>query len=174
MAAVLRCYPARWRGRHGDEAAELATLLMRDGTPARSIAWNYLTGAARGPAGLAPGPEGGRGGGCPAGGRGGLGLPLALSYSPAAGAASVTRGPARGSGAEQARAARRLEEMLRSGCLIGEPAAQARAQLRAAHARVTWHGTGFVAAARAGERSGPFVASVFLSPRRPAGHGQGC
>ena len=42
----LRCYPQRWRTRHGEEAAELATLLMRDGTPARSIAWSYLKGAA--------------------------------------------------------------------------------------------------------------------------------
>jgi hypothetical protein len=45
--AVLRCYPARWRRRHGDEAAELAALLIRDGTPAGSIAWSYLAGAAR-------------------------------------------------------------------------------------------------------------------------------
>ena len=47
VRAVLRCYPARWRRRHGEEAAELAALLIRDGTPARSIAWSYLTGAAR-------------------------------------------------------------------------------------------------------------------------------
>jgi hypothetical protein len=44
---VLRCYPARWRRRHGDEAVELAALLIRDGTPAGSIAWSYLAGAAR-------------------------------------------------------------------------------------------------------------------------------
>jgi hypothetical protein len=44
---VLRCYPARWRRRHGDEAAELAQLLIRDGTPAGSIACSYLAGAAR-------------------------------------------------------------------------------------------------------------------------------
>jgi hypothetical protein len=47
VQAVLRCYPARWRRRHGDEAAELAALLIRDGTPAGSIAWSYLVGAAR-------------------------------------------------------------------------------------------------------------------------------
>ena len=47
VETVLRCYPARWRRRHGEEAAELAALLMRDGTPAGSIAWNYLIGAAR-------------------------------------------------------------------------------------------------------------------------------
>jgi hypothetical protein len=47
VETVLRCYPARWRRRHGEEAAELATLLIRDGTPAVSVAWSYLTGAAR-------------------------------------------------------------------------------------------------------------------------------
>ena len=31
VTTVLRCYPARWRRRHGDEAAELAALLIRDG-----------------------------------------------------------------------------------------------------------------------------------------------
>jgi hypothetical protein len=44
---VLRCYPASWRRRHGDEAAELAALLIGDGTPAGSIAASYLAGAAR-------------------------------------------------------------------------------------------------------------------------------
>ena len=47
IGAVLRCYPARWRRRHADEAAELAALLIRDGTPAASIAWSYLAAAAR-------------------------------------------------------------------------------------------------------------------------------
>jgi hypothetical protein len=47
VKTVLRCYPARWRRRHGDEAAELAALLIRDGTPAVWIAWSYLAGAAR-------------------------------------------------------------------------------------------------------------------------------
>ncbi|HXP55149.1 MAG TPA: hypothetical protein VN847_09345 [Streptosporangiaceae bacterium] len=47
VRAALRCYPARWRRRHGDEAAELAALLIRDGTPVVSIACSYLTGAAR-------------------------------------------------------------------------------------------------------------------------------
>jgi hypothetical protein len=44
---ALRCYPARWRRRHGEEAAELAALLLRDGTPAGSIAFSYLAGATR-------------------------------------------------------------------------------------------------------------------------------
>lgn len=47
VEAALRCYPASWRRRHGDEAAELAVLLIRDGKPAGSIAWSYLAGAAR-------------------------------------------------------------------------------------------------------------------------------
>jgi hypothetical protein len=47
VQAALRCYPARWRRRRGDEAAELAALLIRDGTPAASIAVSYLAGAAR-------------------------------------------------------------------------------------------------------------------------------
>jgi hypothetical protein len=47
VGTVLRCYPARWRRRHGEEAAELAALLIRDGTPAGSVAWSYLAGAAR-------------------------------------------------------------------------------------------------------------------------------
>lgn len=47
VGTVLRCYPARWRRRHGDEAAELAALLIRDGRPASSIAVSYLAGAAR-------------------------------------------------------------------------------------------------------------------------------
>jgi hypothetical protein len=47
IGTVLRCYPARWRRRHGDEAAELAALLLRDGVAPRSIALSYLAGAAR-------------------------------------------------------------------------------------------------------------------------------
>jgi hypothetical protein len=44
---ALRCYPARWRRRHGDEAAELAALLIGDGASAGSIALSYLAGATR-------------------------------------------------------------------------------------------------------------------------------
>jgi len=47
VGTALRCYPARWRRRHGTEAAELAKLLISDGTPAGSIALSYLAGAAR-------------------------------------------------------------------------------------------------------------------------------
>jgi hypothetical protein len=45
VKTALRCYPARWRRRHADEAAELAALLIRDGIPAASIASSYLAGA---------------------------------------------------------------------------------------------------------------------------------
>jgi len=44
---ALRCYPARWRRRHGGEAAELAAMLIRDGTPAAAVAGSYLAGAGR-------------------------------------------------------------------------------------------------------------------------------
>jgi hypothetical protein len=47
VAAALRCYPARWRRRHGTEAAELAGLLIKDGTSVVSIAVSYLAGAVR-------------------------------------------------------------------------------------------------------------------------------
>jgi hypothetical protein len=47
VGTVLRCYPARWRRRHGAEAAELAALLISDGTPTGSIALSYIAGAAR-------------------------------------------------------------------------------------------------------------------------------
>jgi hypothetical protein len=46
LALALRCYPPTWRARHGDEARELAVLLAQDGVPPRSMAWNYLKGAA--------------------------------------------------------------------------------------------------------------------------------
>jgi hypothetical protein len=54
---ALRCYPARWRRRHGQEAAELAALLIKDGTPAASIALSYLAGAARERLTPRPGPR---------------------------------------------------------------------------------------------------------------------
>jgi hypothetical protein len=47
VETVLRCYPARWQRRHGPEAAEVAALLIQDGTPAGSVACSYLAGAAR-------------------------------------------------------------------------------------------------------------------------------
>jgi hypothetical protein len=47
VGTVLRRYPARWRRRHEEEAAELAALLIGDGTPVGAVAWSYLAGAAR-------------------------------------------------------------------------------------------------------------------------------
>jgi hypothetical protein len=47
VGVAVRCYPARWRTRHGDEAKELAELLVRDGVPAASVVWSYVRGAAR-------------------------------------------------------------------------------------------------------------------------------
>jgi hypothetical protein len=111
VAAALRCYPPRWRSRHGDEAAELAALLMRDGMPVRSIACSYFMGAAR--ARLAPGP--GRRVGVAAGtllvAAASLGAPLALlSSSAPASAASVIRARITNRGD----AAGQLESVLRS------------------------------------------------------------
>jgi hypothetical protein len=57
VGTALRCYPARWRRRHGQEAAELAALLIKDGTPPASIALSYLTGAARERLTPRPGPR---------------------------------------------------------------------------------------------------------------------
>ena len=89
VESALRCYPRRWRSRHGDEAAEIASLLIRDGASAHSIAWSYLMGAAR--TRLVTGP---RRLGVAAGALllviGSLGIPLALlSSSAPANAASV-------------------------------------------------------------------------------------
>jgi hypothetical protein len=57
VETALRCYPARWRQRHGTEAAELAALLIQDGTPAAAIALSYLAGAARERLTPRPGPR---------------------------------------------------------------------------------------------------------------------
>jgi hypothetical protein len=101
VAAVLRCYPARWRSRHGDEAAELAELLIRDGTPARAVALSYLCGAAR--ERLAGRPSR-RVAAALIVAAGSLGAPLTLlSAGPAAGAAHVSRAPASRTGTRTAR-----------------------------------------------------------------------
>jgi hypothetical protein len=47
VEAALWCYPRHWQRRHGDEATELAALLIRDGTPSFSVACSYLAGAVR-------------------------------------------------------------------------------------------------------------------------------
>jgi hypothetical protein len=107
VAAVLRCYPARWRSRHGDEAAELAELLIRDGTPARAVALSYLGGAAR--ERLAGRPSR-RVAAALIVAAGSLGAPLTLlSAGPAAGAAHVSRAPASRTGTRTARPGTRGE-----------------------------------------------------------------
>ena len=90
VESALRCYPRRWRSRHGGEAAEIASLLIRDGTPARSVAWSYLVGAARTRLVIEPRRRVGAAVGTLLLAAGALGVPLALLSSPApANAASV-------------------------------------------------------------------------------------
>jgi hypothetical protein len=90
VESALRCYPRRWRSRHGDEATEIAILLIRDGTPARSVAWSYLMGAARTRLVIRPRRRLGAAAGALLLAAGSLGIPLALLSSTApANAASV-------------------------------------------------------------------------------------
>ena len=91
VESALRCYPQRWRSRHGDEAAEIASLLIKDGTPAHSIAWSYLIGAARTRLVIQPRRRLGAVVGAVLLAVGSLGVPLALlSSSAPANAASVS------------------------------------------------------------------------------------
>jgi hypothetical protein len=94
VQTALRCYPERWRNRHGEEAAELARLLIRDGTPAGSIAWSYFKGAAS--TRLVPSPRRrlGAAAGALLAAAGALSVSLAL-LSPSAPANAVT-GPCSG------------------------------------------------------------------------------
>ena len=103
VSAVLRCYPARWRSRHGDEAAEVAELLIRDGTPVRAVALSYLCGAARERLAVRPGRRVSAAAALLVA-AGSLGAPLTLlSAGPAAGAAHVTRAPGSRTGTRTAR-----------------------------------------------------------------------
>ncbi len=91
VESALRCYPQRWRSRHGDEAAEIASLLIKDGTPARSVAWSYLLGAARARLVIKPRRRLGAAAAALLLAAGSLGVPLALLASSApANAASMT------------------------------------------------------------------------------------
>jgi hypothetical protein len=47
VGAALRCYPVRWRSRHGTEAALIASALVEDGVPWWSVALSFLGGATR-------------------------------------------------------------------------------------------------------------------------------
>jgi hypothetical protein len=88
--SALRCYPRSWRSRHAAEAAEIATLLIRDGTPARSVALSYLFGAARARLVIEPRRRLVAAVGAGLLAAGSLGVPLALlSSSAPASAASV-------------------------------------------------------------------------------------
>src|SRR5689334_23089347 len=117
VRSALRCYPERWRARHGEEAAELARLLMRDGTPARSIAWSYFKGAATTRVVLQSRGRLGAAAGALLAAACSVGVSLALLSSPApASALSVIR----------------IHITDRS-----EAAAQLRSQLRAHHADIT-------------------------------------
>jgi hypothetical protein len=90
VESALRCYPRGWRSRHGEEAAEIARLLIRDGTPVRSVAWSYLVGAARARLVVQPRRRLGAALGALLLAAGSLGVPLALLSSLApANAASV-------------------------------------------------------------------------------------
>ena len=106
VQTALHCYPERWRNRHGEEAAELARLLIRDGTPAGSIAWSYFKGAAS--TRLVPPPR--RRAGAAVGAllavAGSLGVSLAL-LSPSAPANAVT-GPCSSAARGAATASREL------------------------------------------------------------------
>ncbi len=90
VESALRCYPRRWRRRHGEEAAEIAVLLIRDGSSAGSVALSYLFGAARARLVLGPRRRIGAAVGVLLLAGGSLGVPLALlSSSAPANAASV-------------------------------------------------------------------------------------
>ena len=91
VQSALRCYPKRWRSRHGDEATEIAVLLIRDGTSAPSIAWSYLMGAARTRLVIEPRRRLGAAAGALLLAAGSLGVPVALlsSSAPANAASSA-------------------------------------------------------------------------------------
>ena len=114
VESALRCYPRRWRSRHGDEAAEIASLLIRDGASAHSIAWSYLMGAARTRLVTTP-----RRLAAAAGALllaiGSLGIPLALlSSSAPANAASTSSPGSKTWSASQPRSSRRATTVRRS------------------------------------------------------------
>jgi hypothetical protein len=99
VSLALRCYPRRWRRRHGAEAAELAALLIADGTPARSVACSYLCAAARERLAPQPGHRLAAAAAALLIAAGSLSVPLGLlSASAPASAASATRAQVPGPG----------------------------------------------------------------------------
>jgi hypothetical protein len=99
VGLALRCYPRRWRRRHGAEAAELAALLIADGVPARSVACSYLCAAARERVTPQPGHRLAAAAAALLIAAGSLGVPLGLlSASAPASAASATHAQLPGPG----------------------------------------------------------------------------
>lgn len=103
VGLALRCYPRRWRRRHGTEAAELAALLLADGVPARSVVCSYLCAAARERLTPQPGHRLAAAAAALLIVAGSLGVPLGLlSASAPASAASAARAHPASLGAHQA------------------------------------------------------------------------
>jgi hypothetical protein len=176
VGAVLRCYPRQWRTRHGTEAAEVAVLLMRDGVPARSIAWSYLRGAARERLTLRPGRR------LVAGAAAGLlaaagSLAVALGLLSASVPASAALQPRT---VHQQDAAARLVRLLRCQGLLGATVGAALPVLDASHVSITWDLAGGRAGGGtmpsrsyyvAGDRVlGPDSIAIQVTSARPAGH----
>jgi hypothetical protein len=172
VRAALRCYPRRWRRRHGQEAAELASLLMRDGVAARSIAWSYFKGAASARLVLAPRGRLGAAVGALVAVACSLCVSLALVSAPAP--AGADTGDIFGPGG-----------LLHCSGLLGESVQQALPVLRGLHVSIAWEtGTGtarrppvpgghyYVAGGTA--RSSRSIA-IRVSASRPVNaHDQGC
>jgi hypothetical protein len=177
VEAVLRCYSRQWRRRHGDEAAEVALLLLRDGVPARSIAASYLMGAAR--ERLTPRP----------GHRLAAAAVAVLAVASSLGAALAlltVSVPASAASSVHARTIRRddpaarLVTLLRCGSLHGATVGEALPALEARHVTITWDIAGRRTGADAVPRRSYYLAggrvvsasavSIRVTATRPAGH----
>ncbi len=186
VGAALRCYPRQWRRRHGEEAAELAVLLMRDGIPARLIAWSYLAGAARERLTPKPGHRLAVAAAALLAAAGALVTPLGPLYASApASAASAAHQHA----ASQADPAARLAAQLRCGTLHRQTVRAARPALERWHVTIVWAAPGRPASRvvppgsyylAGGRRLAPEVILIRATPHRPAkratagGHDQRC
>ena len=133
VQTALRCYPERWRSRHGEDAAELARLLIRDGRPARSIAWSYFKGAAS--TRLVQQPRRSIGAA--------VGVVLAVACSLALLSSSA---PASAAGKARGRITNR-SELLHCSAVPGGSVSQALPVLERRHVRIVWD----TAASRHGE-----------------------
>jgi hypothetical protein len=177
VGAVLRCYSRQWRRRHGDEAAEVALLLLRDGVPARSIAASYLMGAARERLTPRPGHRLAAAAVATLAAAGSLVTALALLTVsvPASAASSVHARTIR-----RDDPAARLVTLLRCGSLLGATVGEALPALEARHVTITWdmagRRTGGDAVPRTsyylagGRVLSPSAVSIRVTATRPAGH----